>query len=164
MKKKPVLILCSVLLAAAAVSAALVKVRDCNQKEYATAMNSAAKSAYAHTAQTPGLVLPQEDAEAPLLTDGIYSAEYSPSDKKLIYRTADGRDVTESAADFSDRKLYFMVEIKDGAVRQVSACRSKDVLTEENLLTRQTHDPFFAMSLSEYWLNRFIGYAPVSLS
>ena len=154
MKKKIFLTACGIL-AAAAVPAILIGGRKYNQKQYVTEIRSAVKSFRNCTVE----LLTAQDEAHPLLPDGIYRASYSPSEKKLNYYTEDGAAVTECVLDLSDRKLYFMAEIKDGEAVQLSACRS-NYLTAENLRTRQTHDPFFAISLSEYWLDRYIAYYP----
>ena len=159
-KRKKIRIGCGILTAAAAAAAVMLSISglEWRKKQLAVKMNSAAMSCL----RTTDELLRTQDEENPLLPDGIYSAEFSPSEKKLTYYTADGTEATACSADFSDRSLYFMAQIEDGQTMQVSACRKKDVLTEENLLTRQEREPFPQMSFSEYWQNRFIGYAPVN--
>lgn len=55
--------------------------------------------------------------------------------------------------------MYFVFRVRDGAVVQVSACRS-NILTEAELTpVRRENDPVH-LTLAEYFLKRYIAYYP----
>ena len=170
MKKKPLLITCALLLAA--VPTVLVEGKNGLQCSYVTKVRSAAKSVSTFTqtllvdtnaglldyTYSDGLCF---HAEEPL-HDGIYRAEYDPKAGTLTYRTAEGETaVTADWKSFSENKLFFIIDIREGSAMQVCACRS-NTLTEADLVPAgrgvKEWGPPIELTLAGYWLDRYIGY------
>lgn len=78
----------------------------------------------------------------------------NPSEKKTLTLNILGLDPKSYKHD-----MYFVFRVKDGAVVQVSACRS-NILTEAELTpVRRENDPAH-LTLAEYFLKRYIAYYP----